>query len=198
MLADATLRLFLAVLLPDEVRTPLDRAIAPLTLDGREVRWVARDLWHLTLVFLGERPASQAPAILTAGRAASSVAPFSLQLGGTGCFPSPVRPRVLWVGAVAGADRLLALQRTVQTTLVAAGLAEPDTRFSAHLTVGRLRDQVAPTRLAALGAQWSAQQLPFLPPFTVRSVALMQSVLGRGGPRYTALHTIPLAAPMHA
>jgi 2'-5' RNA ligase len=195
MASTDSLRLFLAVLLPDEVRAQLDRALAPLTPDGREVRWVARDLWHLTLVFLGERPATQVPAILAAARAATIVAPFTLQLGGAGAFPSPARPRVLWVGVATGADRLLGLQRAVQASLVAGGLAEPESRFSAHLTVGRLRDHVAPARLAAVGAQWSAQQLPALPPFTVHAVTLMQSVLGPGGPRYTALHAIPLAAP---
>jgi 2'-5' RNA ligase len=188
-----SLRLFLAVLLPDEVRVPLDRAIAPLAQDGRDVRWVASDLWHLTLVFLGERPVTQVPQILEAARAASRISAFTLQLGGTGSFPAPTRPRVLWVGVTAGADQLLTLQRTVQASLVKAGLAEPDTRFSAHLTVGRLRDHVAPPNLAAIGARWSAQSLPALPPFPVSSIALMQSVLGRGGPPYTALHTVPLA-----
>ena len=189
-----TLRLFLAVQLPDEVRTQLDHAVTPLTGDGRDVRWVAADLWHLTLVFLGERPSTQVPAILDAARAVTSIDTFTLQLGGTGSFPSPARPRVLWVGAVTGGDQLLVLQRTLQASLVAAGLAEPDTRFSAHLTVGRLRDNVPPPRLAAIGARWSAQPLPALSPFAVRSIALMRSVLERGGPRYTALHTIPLAA----
>jgi 2'-5' RNA ligase len=189
-----TLRLFLAVLLPDEVRALLDLAIAPLAQDGRGVRWVASDLWHLTLVFLGERPATQVPQVLEAARAASTTSAFTLQLGGTGSFPTPARPRVLWVGVTAGADQLLILQRTVQASLVNAGLAEPDTRFSAHLTVGRLRDRVVPPNLAAIGAQWSAQRLPAVPGFPVRSIALMQSVLGRGGPRYTALYTVPLAA----
>ena len=189
-----SLRLFLAVLLPDEVRVLLDRALAPLTGDGRAVRWVTSDLWHLTLVFLGQRPATQVPQILEAVRAATSTSAFTLQLGGTGSFPAPARPRVLWVGVTTGAGPLLTLQRAVQASLVGTGLAEPDTRFSAHLTVGRVRDHVAPPNLAAIGARWSAQTLPVLSPFPVRSIALMQSVLGRGGPHYTVLHTVPLAA----
>src|SRR5579871_841272 len=84
----ASLRLFLAIDLPDAVRSGLDAAAAPARARGTGVRWVRTESLHLTLVFLGERPARQVDAI--AARVAAVCAaqtPFALRVEGMGCFP---------------------------------------------------------------------------------------------------------------
>ena len=85
----STMRLFVALHLPEPVRADLVRAAAPLHDALPKVRWVRADALHLTLVFLGERPAGQTEAIALAMDAACRErGPFVLAVGGNGCFPS--------------------------------------------------------------------------------------------------------------
>lgn len=149
---------------------------------------------HLTLIFLGERPAAQVDAIVAhAGIACAAQAPFTVRVAGMGCFPSPSRPRVLWAGLTGEIAALKALQRGMLDALVGAGLAAADERFDPHLTLGRVRDETPPGPRAALGRAWMALPVPALPPIPIRACYLMRSELGRGGARYTALRTLPLA-----
>jgi RNA 2',3'-cyclic 3'-phosphodiesterase len=195
-MSDNTLRLFLAVNIPDPPRAAIDAVVAPLGASMPQVRWVRPELWHFTLVFLGQRPAEQSAALCAAaGSAASAVPVFRLGLGGPGVFPGAARPRVLWVGVDLGAASLEHLQRAVLHALVAAGLAQQEERFSAHLTVGRLRDTASQAERAEAGRRWLAAPLTAAAPFDVRSVDLMRSETGPGGSHYTTLATLPLAPP---
>jgi 2'-5' RNA ligase len=190
----AALRLFLAIELPDAVRAGLDAAAVPARAHGTGVRWVRAESLHLTLVFLGERPARQVDAIAArVGAVCAAQAPFALRVEGMGCFPSPHRPRVLWAGIGGETAALKAMQCAILGALVRAGLAAADERFDPHLTLGRVRDEVPPGPRAALGHAWTALPAPALPPIAVRACHLMRSELGRGGALYTALRTFPLA-----
>jgi RNA 2',3'-cyclic 3'-phosphodiesterase len=189
-----TLRLFVAMYLPEPVRVDLVRAAAPLRAELPKVRWVRSDMLHLTLAFLGERPADQVEAITGALDAACKVqAPFMLSLGGNGCFPSAERARVLWTGLVGNVTALTALQHAVVTALAAAQLVDEHERFSPHLTIGRLRDDTSRAERAEIGRRWlSLAPLPaaLLP---VEDIHLMRSVLTSDGPHYSILQSIALA-----
>jgi 2'-5' RNA ligase len=190
----AALRLFLALDLPDAVRSGLDTAAAAARALGADVRWVRSESLHLTLVFLGERPAAQVDAITTrVGAVCAAHAPFALRVAGMGCFPSPSRPRVLWAGLAGEIAALKALQRDVLDALVRAGLAAAEERFDPHLTLGRVRNEVPLGPRSALGRAWVALPSPALPPIPIRACHLMRSELGRGGARYSALRTFPLS-----
>jgi 2'-5' RNA ligase len=194
MNAPSTMRLFVALHLPEPVQADLARAAAPLRVSLPTVRWVRADLLHLTLVFLGERPAVQVEAIAgvldTVGQ---EQAPFSLHVGGNGCFPSVDRPRVLWTGLSGDVQSLIALRRAIANALAAAKVIEVDERFSPHLTIGRLRDGTSSAGRADAGRRW--MNLPPLPAafIPVEEIHLMHSVLTPGGPHYTTLRSIALA-----
>ncbi len=70
-------------------------------------------------------------------------APFDVSLQGLGVFPGPTRPRVVWVGVTTGAAQLIALHDLLEPGLLARRLlvARP---FSAHVTLGRVRQDVTP------------------------------------------------------
>jgi 2'-5' RNA ligase len=78
---DARLRLFLALRLPEDV---LDGIEAWQAVHLRGVRAVARHNLHVTLAFLGHRPASELDAILGELRQAAAAAPADLRLAATG------------------------------------------------------------------------------------------------------------------
>ena len=79
---------------------------------------------HLTLLFLGEVPPERVSGIVTTlTPVAATVAPFNLTLEGVGAFPSPDRPRVVFVGATEGASELGELARRVREGLLPEGTA---------------------------------------------------------------------------
>src|SRR3954454_11168834 len=94
----ARLRLFVAISLPDAWRRYLaDHQQTLERLAPGYARWVAPDLLHLTLVFLGEQPADVLPGVQEAIAAAvANQAGFPLSLGRLGHFGGAA-PRVLWV-----------------------------------------------------------------------------------------------------
>jgi len=108
----AGIRAFVAILLPDDVRSALDAEIEQLRPVGRDVSWVARDNLHVTLKFLGHvAPERLDLAVSALARVAATVAGFELAIAGLGAFPSPTRPRVLWAGLTSGADAAATLAR---------------------------------------------------------------------------------------
>jgi 2'-5' RNA ligase len=79
--ADERLRLFLALRLPDAVLDALATWQQEHLEDvGPAIRIVGRDALHITVAFLGHRPAGELPAILRELRAAASCAPADLHL----------------------------------------------------------------------------------------------------------------------
>src|SRR5579875_1108931 len=103
MQADTSLRLFLALTLPEEVREEIARFTRAFERSTTGPRFVASDSLHVTLAFLGERPAEE-PSRIAAALAAvwPRHAAFTLTLGRTGCFPHPEAPRVLWIAIERG------------------------------------------------------------------------------------------------
>jgi 2'-5' RNA ligase len=131
------------------------------TLDQREqvVRWVAADLWHVTLAFLGEF----APGSVEAEQASARLREFlekwspaiggvTLRLQGLGAFPRVDEARVLWIG-VQENQEFLDLQRDLQERLVTAGFALGEREFNPHLTLARFRNMSNVSDLVKLGGR---------------------------------------------
>lgn len=181
-------RLFLAVAIPSDVREAI-RAVLPTNLPGRAVR---PEQWHLTLRFLGATDAALRDALSESLSRASAHGelgrPFTLRFGGLGAFPTPQRARVLWLGAVEGAEEFASLAGHVERVVSAAGFAAERRAPSAHLTLARLDP---PRPLGAL----LDQQVDVSVPLAVRAVTLFRSELLPQGPRHTRLLEVPLVAP---
>jgi 2'-5' RNA ligase len=180
-----TLRAFIAIDLPPDVKAALDRVAA--TLGGRvprgAVRWVRPEQMHLTLRFLGDTPSDRLPGLTAAlDTLAAGHAPFTLRLTGVGCFPNARRPRVVWVGLGREEQRLLALVAGLEAALRPLGWPPEDKPFRAHLTLGRVKDE-----RAAQGVDWATDVPPLDVP--VAAVHLIESQLRPDGPVYTVRHT---------
>lgn len=185
-----TLRAFVALGLP--------KAVAPLLGDLQEglkrhrfaIRWVRPGGIHLTLKFLGDIPAAGIPDIVAAlGKAAAGMAPLTLGVKGVGVFPGIKRPRVLWAGLCGETAGLMALQQAVEASLADAGVARDKRPFKSHLTIGRVKGHVPPTRLAEALQAFSIFRSD---DFSADAVTLFKSDLQPGGAVYTCLKRIPL------
>ncbi|MBK9409663.1 MAG: RNA 2',3'-cyclic phosphodiesterase [Gemmatimonadetes bacterium] len=186
------MRLFLAVTLPEELQDAIERATAPARAAAPRVRWVRAAQLHLTMKFIGERPASDVGPIAEVVREVVAGLPaLRVTLRGAGAFPNFRRPRVVWLGMHPPAP-LATLARHLDDALTPLGVDAESRPFRAHVTLGRVGEALAvdtahtlERALHDVTASWS---------LAVRGVALVQSTLGPGGPSYRELDTFPLGA----
>src|SRR4051812_7451283 len=92
-------RLFIAISVPDAVKTEMEQAQAELrrALPEGCVRWTRREQFHLTLKFLGSVEAQRVAALADAIRGAcQGFTPLRLRAERIGCFPDLRFPRVVW------------------------------------------------------------------------------------------------------
>lgn len=165
-------RFFFALDIPEQAKTILSKAIgSPASLEG--ARWVKKDNYHLTLLFLGEQDREVVLKWTAMVREwASSVQPFNIVLKGWGCFPNPAKARVLFLGVENGAGEAGELARHLQAIVHLPGV---DSRFKPHLTIARFRE---PTRVTF------PEEIPPVA-LPVREITLFSSALTAQGPIYT-------------
>jgi RNA 2',3'-cyclic 3'-phosphodiesterase len=168
--------------LVDEVRAEVDGSARPRTA----VRWVRMDGLHLTLRFLGPTATAQIDAVEAAvDAAAAGTAPFEVTIRGAGAFPSPMRPRTLWLGLDEGHAALERLAGELDQRLAGAGWPPVDRPFRAHLTLARADGRRAgPATAAALMRRAAA----FRAAFAADRLVLFESLTGGGPARYVAHH----------
>ena len=183
------MRIFLAVFPPEAVQGAVFAAAGALKRAGDGVSWVKRENLHYTLRFMGELGADGVRRVGEAADVAAAGAAFTAALGPLGAFPSARRARVLWAGMTEGAERLTALARALEAALVRNGFDQADHPFSAHLTIGRVRDPRADwtERLAAVRVGPAAAR------FTVDRMCVMESRLSPKGSTYTVRHEARLS-----
>ncbi|MGE0460947.1 MAG: RNA 2',3'-cyclic phosphodiesterase [Vicinamibacterales bacterium] len=145
------MRLFVAVTVGDEVRSAVTAARQTIEhqlsgLGGQPPRlvWVAPSALHVTLQFLGEVPNDRAPAIVEAVQEPFALAPFQVAWVGLGAFPSPRRPRAIWVGVSRGAAELGLLEAELARrlgTLLPGERPDAAAPFHPHLTIARVKTE---------------------------------------------------------
>ncbi|MBF8290029.1 MAG: 2'-5' ligase, partial [Chloroflexi bacterium] len=190
-----TPRLFLAIPIPDEtsvvVGGVIEAARRTLGEDGRRIRWVQLEGLHVTLRFLGPTPVDRITGIATAlDRAVEGEASFEVRIAGSGTFPSPDRPRALWLGIADGAASIGRLAAAFETAVAEAGWAVEPRAFRPHMTIART-DGVQTGEAAGKALSAAAAGLDV--GFRADRVVLYRSHLGSGPARYERLHEALLA-----
>ena len=190
------MRAFVAIELPEEVRSFFAREMAPLfeaSLLG--LRPVHPDRLHLTVKFLGEiLDSAVSDATIALSHAVVGFSHVRLHSLGGGVYPGKRRPRVLWVGLDGEIEALQSLRDAVETSMKKAGFPE-DARpqFRPHITLARFRaDAPASTVTTALDhVRYIASKREGR--FTVGGLSLMRSILSQSGAVYARLAFVPLA-----
>ena len=191
------MRIFLAVFPPPEVQEWAFAAAERVKRAGEAagiaptlISWVRRDNLHYTLSFLGElEPEGVARAGDAARDATAGQEPFHVTLGAPGAFPSAKRARTLWLGLSWGGTPFTKLAGHVEAALIRQGFKRDALPFTAHLTIGRVRDP----RHDWTAALASAEKLAAAPapPFEVRAVRVVKSTLSPKGSRYEVMAEAP-------
>jgi 2'-5' RNA ligase len=176
---------FLALELPSETRDALARWRDRALEGRRDLRPVAPEALHVTLVFLGYRPEKEIPAIAAAafeplrGIAAPLLSPL-------GIVPVPKRrPRLFALDLDDAEGRCVEVQAAASGSLEAGRFYTPEKReFWPHVTVARVKRDARAEPLP---------DGPSIEPFVAREVVLYRSHLSPRGARYEPLERITLA-----
>jgi 2'-5' RNA ligase len=183
------LRLFIAIDVPEKIKTEISDLIETLKKNDADVKWIIPDNLHLTLKFLGSTPDTLPDKIRESILpVVSSFTPFYINIQSTGVFPNEKHPRVLWIGIV-DADHLKALRDRIDQIMSLHGFPRDGDNFHPHLTLGRVRTQKG---MLTLMRQFSIFKDRVFGNFLVDRIKLMKSDLKPKGPEYTCLYDLPL------
>ncbi len=182
-------RLFVALDLPAAARTALADWGARIAAGQPGVRAVAADSLHVTLCFIGARPAGvlELDRLGAACEIVAGAGAVELSVEGALVLP-PRRPRVLAVELRDSGGALGPIQTALSGRLASLGAYRPERRpFLPHVTVARVR---------AGGPRLSVADLPEPPALSLigTTVTLYESRLGSGPARYEPWRTVQLAA----
>lgn len=152
---------------------------------NEKFRWVTTGNLHLTLAFIG--PTTEDAELLVhkaISRTTKESEAFNLNLQGLGIFPSPQKPRVLWVG-IKKPDRLIQLRENLVRNLQENGIPfESEKRFIAHLSLARMKWLVNKEAMTAIIEQYKNHHFQV---FQVQKVHYFESVLKATGPVYLSM-----------
>jgi 2'-5' RNA ligase len=192
----AQYRLFVAVMVPEEVKAEIERAQAELrrALPEARVTWTRPEQFHLTLKFLAHVEAQRVGELVEAAcRSCGGFAALRLRAEGVGCFPDARFPRVVWVGVRDEQDQLPRLQRAVEAAAGSFSAEARPERFSGHVTLGRIKGLGRP-EAEGLARLAGAMAERFFGQWTADRLEIMRSELSPKGARHTSLATVALGA----
>lgn len=184
------MRTFVAIDIPETMRSEICALVAALRAATRNIRWTRPEGLHITLKFIGESSLEKVDEITAALRGMPKPAPFSLAIRGSGFYPHARAPRVLWLGIEAGRE-LAGLARQIDATLAALGIPKEDRPYNPHLTLGRVNGAGKLEAVQALLEQRGAMDLGS---FQAAEYSLYESQLSPGGSVYKQLARFPFAA----
>ncbi len=184
------MRLFVAISIDESIKRSLEGAIESLRAARAPVRWVKHDGLHLTLKFLGETSMKKLDELcLSMENISKRVSPFEITVEGSGAFPHPARPRVVWVGVDEPSRSLPRLWKLVDEAVSSLGWEKEKRKFTPHVTLGRVKGNINLGRLEETLTQlrdvhWGSQ--------AVENFSVYRSYLGPGGAQYEVVRSFSL------
>ena len=182
------IRTFIAIEIPDGIKTAMADVQRELRKTGADVGWTRPEGVHITLKFLGPVEAVLMTKLAAVAEAAvKGEAPLAIEVKGTGVFPNARAPKVVWLGLGGDIGALAELARKIDAACEGIGF-EPEGRpFKPHLTIGRVKSSKGVKAL--MDALKSFENVE-LGGFKADLVSLMKSELKPSGAVYTQLHEI--------
>jgi 2'-5' RNA ligase len=179
-------RLFYALELPESLRTRIGehaRMVREAVPDAGAT-WIRMENIHLTVKFFGMVSTDRIDSISkTAERVTEQFAPITVSIGGTGVFPRPSRPQVLWVGVGDPRGTLAAFQSELENEFAGIGFLKEERDFRPHLTIARIRrpEKAKDLGQVHLNSELSRENV------VLDNLILFRSELSKQGSKYTPI-----------
>ncbi|MCX7913296.1 MAG: RNA 2',3'-cyclic phosphodiesterase [Thermodesulfovibrionales bacterium] len=184
------MRCFIAVDLPQEIKTEVERVVGAMSLLSKEIKWVPSENIHITIKFLGEIKESIIPKIeQRLNEVCRRHRPFNIKIKGAGAFPNEKKPNVLWIG-IDKSDTLINLYQDIESSLLNLGFNKETREFSPHLTIGRVKNPIVAHPLVKGLMEYKDKVFGIA---TVTEFYLMKSLLLPSGAQYSKLLTFKLS-----
>ena len=186
------MRMFVALVPPDDALAGLAEFVEPRREAEPGFRWTDPEQWHVTLSFMEDVTERRLDDLLARlERAARRRTSFSAAIAGGGAFPNPARAKVLYAGVAADPDtvELTRLATGVRAAGNKAGAPAAGGPFHPHITLARLRGPAEATRWVRILDSYQG------PVWPARRITLIASHLGEGPrrrPRYEPVASFDL------
>lgn len=182
------MRAFLAISVPEEVRTLAQQTKEKLASPDVNIKWVEYENYHLTVKFLGDIAVEKGDQIRKLMKTVGeNCPPFQLKTNGLGFFPNRFRPRILWIGMEGEINKAQFLAERVDSYLNELGFV-PEKQHRFHLTLGRLRSDQGTDKILNAAASFRLKPISF----NVEEFSLMESELTSTGPIYKVIDNFKL------
>lgn len=184
------IRLFVAVEISEEIRKKLAEFQEGLKKVDADVSWVTPENLHITVKFIGSLDEEKKEAVATIIKdAVTHIKPFNLDYRGVGVLPAEKSPRVIFADVIDTSRVLEKIHESLDKQFMTLGVEHEERKFTAHLTVGRIKTRRNVKRLIEKlnsyhGFDFGSDH--------VAQVVLMKSDLLPKGPRYTKLQGVDL------
>jgi len=176
------MRIFIALLLPEETKTYLEHQKDKIRPQCSGGNFSCRDNYHLTLRFLGEQKEDVIDKLSAAlAKTAAKISPFELCLDRWDSFAKGEQ-NILWIGLQKPLPQLDLLYDTLQKQLQEAGYPPEQKPYSPHLTIAR-----------QVRFKEALPELQQKHHFRAAKIALMESCRIDGRLTYLPLAVFPLA-----
>lgn len=182
-------RVFIAIKIPEmeevtQLFTSLHKSLA-----GEKIKWVEPCNIHITLAFLGELTDEEIEITRkVTGRFLTRYARFGLDLRSVGIFARLQMAKVIWIG-IEQSSRLGSLQKDLVTILTANQLYGHDSKFTPHITIGRVKGKVTLERVKTVTEKFKNRSFGCM---IINEIILYESILKPAGPVYKPLEIFKL------
>jgi len=168
-------RIFIAVNLPGKVKEEI-YGKASRVVDGNAAKVVEKENLHITLKFVGYVNEEELHEIIENVEKIRFEG-FEIVFGNAGTFNN----RVLWVGLSEGTEKLSQLAEKVQKVV-----EKGDNRFSPHVTIARNKS-ISAEKVREMIEKINSKKISLR--LKVESFEVMESLLGRNGPKYNVVYS---------
>ena len=175
------IRLFVALIIPDTVKSEIFNHCYVAAVNPSDYRWEAEEKVHLTLKFIGEVKDEFLSQIIDELEFVKNYSSFDCTISRFGFFFRENEARILWCNLETD-ESIVSLVDELNDRLKKYDIEVEKRKFKGHLTLLRIKERVTEDFIKKI------KEYKFDPiEFNTYQIALIQSVLKRSGSDYKVL-----------
>ncbi len=180
------IRLFIALLIPNEIRTQLINQCKKIVADYYSYNWEKEEKIHLTLKFIGDFKEELLPQLMKEIGFIQSLKSLDCEINKLGFFYKNDEPKILWAN-LKTENRIFKVVEELNSKLEKFDVKTDNRNFKAHLTLLRLKKHPGELFIKAI-EESILEKLNF----NSSQIALIKSTLTKQGSIYKELKVFEL------